>query len=151
MLKGNVFKASVELRQLIESCLQEAYQEDNQVNWESEMNTVLNSKIFLASSDAMGKCTMAGLGLQGSTDRVVPYIKGRIPGTEVQEVIKIVQAMFREMYPNSTKTANRKVKTFKRLFAYRLRGQLSRWNNDSKAYYPNGRKRKDVDGIGAGG
>jgi len=150
MLKGNVFRASVEIQKLIEKALKDAYQEENHVNWDSEMNAKLLDYINATANAASKLCSMEGV--HGATEGVVvPYIKGRVPDTEATEMIKCAQVMFKDLYPSSIKTANRKIRLFKNVFSPGLRALVNRWNNDAKAYYPNGRPRKNVDGTGAPG
>jgi len=150
MLKGNAIRAGIEIKALLVKSLQEAYQEENHVNWESEMNAKLLACVHASANAAIDECSMEPT-LRATEDLEVPYIKGRIPGTEVAEMIKVAQVMFKGIYPNSTKTANRKIRLFKNVFSPGLRALVNRWNNDAKAYYPNGRPRKNVDGTGAPG
>lgn len=150
MLKGNTSSAYGAIKDLLVKALQEAYQEENHISWESDMNAKLLTCIHATANDGAKKCSMESI-LHTIEDLEVPYIKGRIPGTEATEMVKCAQTMFRELYPNSTKTANRKIRLFKNVFSPGLRALVNRWNNDSKAYYPNGRPRKSVDGVGTGG
>jgi hypothetical protein len=75
----------------------------------------------------------------------VPYVKGRLPNTEIQAMVRVAQALFEGLYPDSTKTANRKTRAFKASFVPALKRLIDRWNNEAKAYYPNGRARKNHD------
>lgn len=146
MLHGNAAVARIRIIDLATKAFREAYEGDSRVDWTSPRNDALVKRIEHYAAMISRILDAKPLFMPDSQD-YVPYIKGKVPASDMKFMLDTCKAFLTELYATQTTVRRRKYLAFKNIFEPAVKAQVIRWNNDSEAYYPSGRRRKTVDGV----